>query len=1821
MKRTIILLAGLLFILANYAEGNVPKSVIMGKMIENSELNTPLLDISAEPSSIIGGAVNVITGNYVETERDLVIPGSNPLIIQRNFNSGSKGRGTLCHGWDLNFPSNITVYYDDTLGAKDPVSAIVNDRGASLLFQGHTNRGLKLDRKQLQYGVTNCSAGILNSRTNIKNKKLSYSRYGAKHCELKEESGENLLYKCISSSRGKRLRYTVNKNLLPTGCSFAYEYDEKDRLLRVISKGQNENFISRIKWIYPRYFKETPELTLLSSDDRKICYKYKKQQSHDPDGNNRYCLTSVLRDHAPEVSYDYRYVSKHTMERMTRKSLPDNRYLNIQYYEQGNNKVGSDQIYISSEKDSSVGRVAALYAPVGVDSSPIMTWGIKYHLQRRHKSSKPIGGYAEVIDALGHRKVYHFSDEQRLTSVEHFFDNGHLYRNEQMVWEEHGEEKTFLLARGYTDGAGSLLLRRDYGYDKHGNVLQETLSGNLTGCGDDSVKWTVVGAQKDAEQYIKTYTYTDTGLVASENDGRKKTEYQYVAGTNLVSLKLVSDNNGIRERNHYVYDSNSTLVEEIEDDGNTWDINNLSGVTERRIKRIKPKTSYPIGLPKVIEERFLNLSTGQEVLLTRAENTYSKEGYLRIQKIYDNQNNYCYSKKWDYDLRGNVIQEIDPLGQITTYKYDQNNNRIYQQTPNHKFHTLYFYDCANRLIREEKINNEGEEHPHLIQTYAYDYMGNRIASTDKYKNTTTFAYDEFGRLIKTILPSIVNAHGELEQPIESVSYDCMNNPCMKMNTNGYKTTIKYTAWGKPYQIENPDNSKELSVYHLDGTLERMINTKGVETFYSYDYKGRKIKEEKISPAGKSLSTHQWIYSSFHLIEEIDPAGYKTIYTYDGAGRQENVKKGDSETKYVYDSLGRQSEIWELYEPGKYRRTVSEYDYLDRVVHEKVMDESDTIFTKKTYEYDVDSNRKLVIIHDNLCDSCTLTEFNSDKKPIKIVQPDGSQTLFEYIYDFQNGHGQTVAFEKEIDPKGNQTIRIMDACGRLAKEEKKDSSGNLLQSTSYRHEGEGNLVSRTDDVLVEGVLQNKIVTEFFYDYKNRETSCIEAAGDVLQKTTQKTYHPSGELATIIKPDGIILFHEYDYLSRLIDMHSSDGSVHYTYKYDLNSNLREVEDLVHGTKTLRNIDENSRMISETLGTKLQFIYEYDSRGRVKQLTLPDQSTVRYSYNAANLHAISRSNNRGRLTCNYHYNLSGRIAKLEMPNDLGNINYTYDQCLRTRSIESKKWSQTIPEGGYDSCGNLIKTSQKDVVGDLTSTYTYDALHHLVAETGTAEHSYRFDSLHNRIRKNNSIHTVNKLNQLTQQGEMSYKYDLNGNHSKKISSGKESIYQYDALDRLIAVTRENQRTEYLYDSFHRRLKKTTFVKQAGYWIETDACTFLYQGDKEIGALDKWGQVIEMRTLGLGHNEEIGAAVLLEIKDLTLMPLHDFRGNVVSLVDINDGNLIECYRYSAYGEEQIFDSSGNRQNMALCPWRFSSKRVDLETGWTFFGRRYYDSEIGKWTTPDPLRFKDSLNVYCFVRNRPMKYLDPDGRSIATTIGDNYEIWANFVVANCMKEYAGVEWDAHETPNYFYYSTKYRVGTPQNDGRYMSFVNGILTSKEESIAAATMYSNMAGGREVFGVHNATYGLMDLVECGLGLFGIMTTPSKLVQENWSECLSNSNNCILHLAHSQGMIHTKNTIPSYDKELRQRIEILAVAPAAHVKSGDFGDAMHYHSLRDFVPLLEDLVLSTSVKHLIGIENRAPVVMLRPHPDAPLFDHFIDSPTYQQPVQMRVEKFFNN
>ena len=61
--------------------------------------------------------------------------------------------------------------------------------------------------------------------------------------------------------------------------------------------------------------------------------------------------------------------------------------------------------------------------------------------------------------------------------------------------------------------------------------------------------------------------------------------------------------------------------------------------------------------------------------------------------------------------------------------------------------------------------------------------------------------------------------------------------------------------------------------------------------------------------------------------------------------------------------------------------------------------------------------------------------------------------------------------------------------------------------------------------------------------------------------------------------------------------------------------------------------------------------------------------------------------------------------------------------------------------------------------------------------------------------------------------------------------------------------------------------------------------------------------------------------------------------------------------------------------YTFSAKERDSETGLSYFGSRYYSSDLSIWLSVDPMSDKyPSLSPYVYCADNPIKIVDPDGR-------------------------------------------------------------------------------------------------------------------------------------------------------------------------------------------------------------------------------------------------------
>ena len=110
--------------------------------------------------------------------------------------------------------------------------------------------------------------------------------------------------------------------------------------------------------------------------------------------------------------------------------------------------------------------------------------------------------------------------------------------------------------------------------------------------------------------------------------------------------------------------------------------------------------------------------------------------------------------------------------------------------------------------------------------------------------------------------------------------------------------------------------------------------------------------------------------------------------------------------------------------------------------------------------------------------------------------------------------------------------------------------------------------------------------------------------------------------------------------------------------------------------------------------------------------------------------------------------------------------------------------------------------------------------------------------------------------------------------------------------------------------------------------------------------------------------------------PSYDANGNISEYIDDSD-SVVAHYEYSPFGK--LTSSSGSQAGDFR--HRFSTKYQDSETNLYYYGYRYYNTELGRWISRDPIEEEGGENLYHFCLNNSLYYYDYLGREFVP-VGD-----------------------------------------------------------------------------------------------------------------------------------------------------------------------------------------------------------------------------------------------
>ena len=543
----------------------------------------------------------------------------------------------------------------------------------------------------------------------------------------------------------------------------------------------------------------------------------------------------------------------------------------------------------------------------------------------------------------------------------------------------------------------------------------------------------------------------------------------------------------------------------------------------------------------------------------------------------------------------------------------------------------------------------------------------------------------------------------------------------------------------------------------------------------------------------------------------------------------------------------------------------------------------------------------------------------------------------------------------------------------------------------------------------------------YQYGTVSNTDINAVGKVIRQTDASglqifSYGKLGELTENIRTFALPyeshtytfkMHYEYDSWNRIQSMTYPDGEVVH-YDYNRGGILKRVTCNKNGVSSeyIRDIRYNKFELKTSVvyGNSTRNVYEYDSLFRLSHLRsykLHDTLMQDLTYTYDSVGNILQISNSAAMLSN---GLGGNYTNI----------YTYDDLYRLSEALCRGTQVTM---SYHANGRIHRKTVKRP----------DELHGRNSFIVTP-FEYLYNSLHSNVV--NGIrpypYTCNPNEYVTiDEKAYNFLWDSCGNmtaHSKLYSDFARTM-MWTEDNRLQCVADDSYLSLFLYDAGGERTYKLTgnyrLQNTNGPWFEyyTLENPTLYASPYLVATRHGYtkhyyaeGERIASK-IGGGGISNIGHALICSGNtgawDEALRQLNVSRFLPNSFLDLLSGlydwrdslrqeNDVYFYHPDHLGSSSwITDANGEAvQHLEYLPWgedlidqklsgfdgvryTFSAKEKDSETGLSYFGSRYYSSDLSVWLSVDPQASKyPSLSPYVYCANNPVRVVDPDGEEI-----------------------------------------------------------------------------------------------------------------------------------------------------------------------------------------------------------------------------------------------------
>ncbi|WCM98319.1 DUF6531 domain-containing protein [Acidovorax sp. GBBC 1281] len=937
--------------------------------------------------------------------------------------------------------------------------------------------------------------------------------------------------------------------------------------------------------------------------------------------------------------------------------------------------------------------------------------------------------------------------------------------------------------------------------------------------------------------------------------------------------------------------------------------------------------------------------------------------------------------QWQWDRWHNLTSYTNPLGETWRLEWNERRELLACSTPSGAT-TMFQYDenglqsgVVDPLGRLTRMLWDSQWFEPLRITgpdgatwrYEYDRQGLPVQETAPDGGVTEYAHDADGQLIQ--IRDALGGHKNLvwnERGLLARYTDC----------SGQATHYAWDGWGNLLAVTDALGQKTKSIFDARGRLVSLQLADGSSQGFAYDAGGR-------------------------LVEHTDALARATRYGHNARGQL--LWRRDAQGRDIgmaHDAAHRLSAL-STENGGVYR---FRYDDADRLVEETRLDG-----TRVGIEYDTDG-QVIAIVHHPAMNEDVFHELETQARDGTLAQGPAARRVQA--------------------PRRTELRR--DALGRLVEKRvgasvlryRYDRAGRMVEATRWRAGpaaeqggGEGlNRLQRLHTTRFDYDAMGRIVGEHAEDAESGQNHTLRHAHDALGNRTRT------ELPVVTSAaggagrlqGGVRLRRSLNYL------HYGSGHLH-----QINLGLVQEEESPAGAQGIAaELPEAAREVHRLIADIERDALHREvmrSQGSLATRFVLDPLDRRlgsWTRSGAGLHdarwrqewqqQIEALGQRGLsaavgLLKQYRYDAAGELRD-SVHSHKGRTQWSYDATGRVeQAVRAGPGAQAgLGVGGrleevfrYDPAGNLLDAGDLagrggPAMGSGTATGSTGYLRDNLVRV-YEDKRFAYDGLSRLVEKRIGRHTVQRLEWDEEDQLVSVQTTR---HAGTAEAAQQAVrFRYDALGRRIAKADAFGETVFVWEGMRlieerRGSKVTSYVYEAGSYVplaridadgnrlcEEDPAAHHAPGippnpmaaPGEAPTADALAQARARRSARISHFHTDPSGLPEEVTDeggqVRWRASYRTWGNTIQeqweAVRV-DGGAVPAMQ-QRHGQERL------EQNL-----RMQGQYLDRETGLHYNTFRYYDPDVGRFISPDPIGRAGGANLHLYAPN-PISWIDPWG--------------------------------------------------------------------------------------------------------------------------------------------------------------------------------------------------------------------------------------------------------